>query len=117
MLEMVVDDMIQVCTGMSEKKATSCHVEAFLEQVGERLRSLEGDENDHVVYPGLVFSEQVTKLVDWRFLEFGRGEDETTVYTRARFLSFQVCEMERVLFLSPSLLQSSRVFDTLPFGS
>ena len=98
---MAVVDVIQACKGMSEKKWASYYVEALHKPLGGRLTCLEGDERDHVVVPCLVFLEQVTKLVDWRFLELGRREDETAGNIHACFLSCQPCEMEEHLILKP----------------
>lgn len=83
----------------------------------ERLRHLEGGVLDHEVVQSFVFLEQATKQVDWRFLGFGKREDETAVNTHACLPNSRVLGMEEVSILKPScLFLTFRVFDTLPFG-
>ena len=117
MKEMTVDKVIQMYKRMGEKMWTSYYVEAFHEPVAERLTCLEGDDCDRVDVPCLVFLEQVTKLVDWCFLEYGRRGGETAVNIRACLQSSPVCETDKDLILKSTLFQISRAFDTLPFDS
>ena len=109
--------MIQARKGRNGKVPQApCYVNAFHEQLAERLRHLEGGVLDHEVVQSLVFLEQVTKQVDRRLLGFGKREDETAVNIHFCFPNSHVLRMEEVSILKTCLFLTFRVFDTLPFG-